>query len=96
MFNLPLFLLFWLAVPTAIYKSKKKWTTLLVAVAAWLGTGIVLLVPAAMVAPSGQMREVGRIIGQFAMLVAIVVCAWHSHKTRKGAAPENNIISISS
>jgi hypothetical protein len=96
--------LFWFAVPTAIYESRKRWTTFFIFIAAWMGTAIVLTICGTLllVIPGNaegfspeQAELLGGIIAQFAMLVGIVICAWHSNQTRKGTLPDNGIILIS-
>ena len=80
-------ILFWVAVPYAIYRSKKRMTTIFIGIAAWVGSGILVTMLASFLVTTENAEGVGRVIAQLASLVAIIVCEWHSRKTRKHAIP---------
>ena len=52
--NLPLLLLLWLAVPYAIYRSKKKWMTFFLTVLTWIGSMLLLVLASSLLVTRGN------------------------------------------
>ena len=94
MSNFPLFILFWTAVPFAIYRSPRRWRTFFWCVGTWLVTTLLFAIAFAAftnVDPASG----SRVAGDAAWLCGILVCTWHSRRTRRAvaaAAPPSVII----
>src|SRR5262249_24543220 len=73
--------LFWLAVPAAVYRSKRRWRTVLLTAATLvvsyfvLGVGLTLVV-------RNNLNEVLGLASAAAWLIAFFVCVCHSYRTR--------------
>lgn len=83
--NLPLYVLFWTAVPYAIYRSKRRWRTFFVTLGSWFGSAVILAFTAVPFYTRLNAQRMGELTREVMVLVAILFCVWHSQKTRKGA-----------
>jgi membrane associated rhomboid family serine protease len=86
--NLPLYILFWTAVPFAIYRSPHRWRTFFFCIGTWLAT-VLLLVLSFTFFTTIDPAQVSHVASDAGWLCGILVTVWHSRRTRKAvAAPD--------
>ena len=93
--NLPLYVLFWTAVPYAIYRSKRRWRTFFVTLGSWFGSAVILAFTAVPFYTRLNAQRMGELTGDVMVLVAgerrdrgdHAVAAWVQSKRRGGGQP---------